>query len=498
MSNDIESTKYIRDLHRKVKERFNLGELKELTIYLGVNFEDIQGETLGEKSLELILFLLRRERIDDFITILQEERSDVEWLSSDELPTPEQQLKDAEKLLPPAKDDLILREYFERLEQYFDLDNPESIEDDEATLQIIHHLTLTYLNQVDLWRRTKLVRALAEKKLLNVVSLAQTDLRGADLSDINMEGANLQRANLASAFLEGANLSGANLTNANLSGAFLQNANLKAAKLDGAMANNTTFDNTNLEDVEAIREARDLSLILKAYINNIDLLKRFFSEYSEPKSEDVQYLIRHAEKLCELDSPNSDIYLWKAQLNQRLGNTTVTLEDLNKALSLDTDIDSVYLQYLFKHVAQNSNLRVSFTFVNNVIDKCSDTGKWQLWQGLLLRAKGEKGKAEDAIKNALPVIKLSADLKNLGFYYFVMKDKEKALKKYSSFKDESWYLGDIVSGGFLVDKTKKSIIVDFDTYLSFFSDDVEVQNLSNFLIQELNKPSSRPAPSNIG
>jgi uncharacterized protein YjbI with pentapeptide repeats len=54
----------------------------------------------------------------------------------------------------------------------------------------------------------------------------RADLRGANLTDVNLSGADLRRADLSGANLSGTDLRGANLSGANLSGADLRRANL--------------------------------------------------------------------------------------------------------------------------------------------------------------------------------------------------------------------------------------------------------------------------------
>lgn len=67
----------------------------------------------------------------------------------------------------------------------------------------------------------------------------QVDLRGANLSDRN-----LQRANLS-----GALLTNANVSSSNLFGAFLENAVLKGADLRNGNESNADFTNANLQGV---------------------------------------------------------------------------------------------------------------------------------------------------------------------------------------------------------------------------------------------------------
>ncbi len=78
-----------------------------------------------------------------------------------------------------------------------------------------------------------------------------SDLRKADLIDINLSGANLTEANLSKAslmkaHLNRANLVGANLTEVNLSGAILIEANLNSVDLTKAILHFTDLSNANL------------------------------------------------------------------------------------------------------------------------------------------------------------------------------------------------------------------------------------------------------------
>ena len=86
--------------------------------------------------------------------------------------------------------------------------------------------------------------------------LAQTNLIGANLANIDLGGANLIGANLTGADLKGANLigtsfsyidlTGANLTGANLSNIFLTNTSLRKANLTGANLTNANLIKANL------------------------------------------------------------------------------------------------------------------------------------------------------------------------------------------------------------------------------------------------------------
>lgn len=82
-------------------------------------------------------------------------------------------------------------------------------------------------------------------------NLENADLRGADLSGINLnyailKEADLQGANLKGSFLIGADLNKANLRGANLSYANLSGANLESANLNYGKLNNAILKEANL------------------------------------------------------------------------------------------------------------------------------------------------------------------------------------------------------------------------------------------------------------
>ena len=80
-----------------------------------------------------------------------------------------------------------------------------------------------------------------------MANLKRADLRGAHLSEANLERANLREANLAGAHLSEANLKRANLREANLAGAHLSGANLEGANLSGANLERANLRGAHLE-----------------------------------------------------------------------------------------------------------------------------------------------------------------------------------------------------------------------------------------------------------
>lgn len=91
-------------------------------------------------------------------------------------------------------------------------------------------------------------RPLSRKQVVEVLrrreSLAEADLRGADLSGVSFDGANLVNAKFADA-----NLAKATFRNANMVGASFFGANLKDAVLDGADLEEADFDYAFLDGV---------------------------------------------------------------------------------------------------------------------------------------------------------------------------------------------------------------------------------------------------------
>jgi uncharacterized protein YjbI with pentapeptide repeats len=81
---------------------------------------------------------------------------------------------------------------------------------------------------------------------LSGADLSEADLSGSDLSNVNLTGATLEHATLSNARLSGAVLAGANLKRAKLVSADLSKANLTDAKLDYAELMKANLSNVNL------------------------------------------------------------------------------------------------------------------------------------------------------------------------------------------------------------------------------------------------------------
>lgn len=367
MDQDLEQTRYWRTLRRKITNHFSLGELKVLCHDVMVDYDELAGEEKIEKASNLIGYLARRGRLADLVVVLKEERPKVDWEES--IPSPDKQVQDAEKLLPTAKDDVILRDYLERLQQYLPAAALGKAKEDSRLQEIIATLTNTYLEQLDLWRRTRLVRHLGEHNLQEVVSLAGINLAGADLSGVNLRGANLFRAILTNAFLAHANLQEADLTSADLSHALLANSNLQRANLFGANLEYSIFYQANLREVNLSEvhlsatdfteaDLRDCTFEYRGYgsydkrvefvklemalVNSPPLLSKKIED--DLKKGDFATALVDAIKLCELDGEEKWYYFLRGIAYKGTNNEVMANRDFQTACGLPEsgDID-VYI-----------------------------------------------------------------------------------------------------------------------------------------------------------
>jgi hypothetical protein len=76
---DIEKTKHLRLLRRKIVEYFDLDELRTLAYDLGLDWGELSGDKKSTKSQSLISYLNRRERLEQLLILLREERPNVNW-----------------------------------------------------------------------------------------------------------------------------------------------------------------------------------------------------------------------------------------------------------------------------------------------------------------------------------------------------------------------------------------------------------------------------------
>lgn len=67
-------------LRQNIIEYFNKDELRSLCFDLGIRYDDLEGDTISRKSLALVEYLNKRQRIPQLIDTLNELRPQVEWV----------------------------------------------------------------------------------------------------------------------------------------------------------------------------------------------------------------------------------------------------------------------------------------------------------------------------------------------------------------------------------------------------------------------------------
>ena len=142
---------------------------------------------------------------------------------------------------------------------------------EEEARELSESLGIKYYEASDQKKALKEAMADVQKETgpldLRGADLSGLNLRGLDLAGANLEGANLEGAEIGYTHLEEANLKNANLQNiegrdANLSGANLEGADLRSANLHGMEFEGANLRNTDLREasLEAtnLREGADL------------------------------------------------------------------------------------------------------------------------------------------------------------------------------------------------------------------------------------------------
>jgi uncharacterized protein YjbI with pentapeptide repeats len=171
------------------------------------------------------------------------------WFQSQEQTRANRDAQEQRRLAAEENKEETLQRYFDRVSQLLIEKDLISLSRQtknaivESASNVIRARTLSVLRSFtqDGERRGSVVLFLIETEMLHKlkVSLANSQLAGAnlteaDLSKVNIRGANLIGADLSDADLIDANLSGADLTGADLSGADLSGADLAGANLTGA------------------------------------------------------------------------------------------------------------------------------------------------------------------------------------------------------------------------------------------------------------------------
>lgn len=251
---ELEHTRYMRDLRRQMVALFSLGELSTLAFDLSVDWDSLEGGEIISKVQSLILYLARRGRLNDLITLLREGRPGANW---PEVPSSGQQKKDENEITPASVREATLQDYLRTMRSLLIHEASEKHRYSERTLAYFRELTDAVMLRLDKPRLGIVIRFLGSKDLASTITAKEMDFTGVNFIGVNLRGIGLNRARLHSARffqanLRNADLSEANCTNADLSLADLTEANLFGAILDHADLSETILDNADLSGAQLI------------------------------------------------------------------------------------------------------------------------------------------------------------------------------------------------------------------------------------------------------
>jgi hypothetical protein len=246
----LERTKYFRELRRCMIEHFDLDELQTLVYDLSVDWEELPGDRKSTKSQALIQHLAQRGQLSDLVTLLKEERPQLDW---PDVPLAEQQVEDEKSLIPDSVRESALQGYLERMsllitESSVPVGWGYRAPKGDVILTGRRLLPAAAVASANAYTESVIPR-LDKPRLLIVVEylsglgLSQLiDLSGFDLTGVELKGANLSGVNFTGACLSSSDLSEADFSNAILHGANLRGANLHKAKLDNADLRGASYD----------------------------------------------------------------------------------------------------------------------------------------------------------------------------------------------------------------------------------------------------------------
>lgn len=76
---DGSDTAYLAQLRKNVTTHFDAGELQNLCFDLGVDYENLPGESKSDKAREMVEFMQRRERLHELVVMLKQRRPQGDW-----------------------------------------------------------------------------------------------------------------------------------------------------------------------------------------------------------------------------------------------------------------------------------------------------------------------------------------------------------------------------------------------------------------------------------
>ena len=100
----------MESLRRNLMQSFSIEELKSLCFDLGIDYDDLEGDSKSDKCRSLLLFIWRQKRVGELIGHLQKQRPNVMW-----------NFVEVQAPLPPAKANFGVDELVKILTERFDL-----------------------------------------------------------------------------------------------------------------------------------------------------------------------------------------------------------------------------------------------------------------------------------------------------------------------------------------------------------------------------------------
>ncbi|MCB9418801.1 MAG: pentapeptide repeat-containing protein [Ardenticatenaceae bacterium] len=233
-------------------------------------------------------------RLDEKAKWHQEKQDEINRkLREDQFRTEQQTKHDLEKELSiDTQRQVNLESYFDRITNLILEWGLLDSSDESAVRTIARAITLATFRGLDGHRKGRLVRFLAEAKLISgpqpKIILSGADMRQINLQKANFNNINLTRANLSNSMLNQINLNKAHLIRCKLTGATISHANLRQAKLDRANLNSSNLVETNLSDASLIKVSFKDADLRKAILTTAKVNGANFTN-ADLRGTDLQY-----------------------------------------------------------------------------------------------------------------------------------------------------------------------------------------------------------------
>jgi len=224
---------YLGNLRQQIDRYYRPEELRLLCLDLGVDYDQIPGDTKLLKVNTLVWQYGRSNRLAELLISLRNQNPDISWPDDPKFEQRNGHRTNGASRAPRS----ILQNYLEELKKrLLDLNLQDSRPGSDARISA-SAMTLDTLHRLDGKRKRELVQFLWESGLIArrepIINMQGADFCRVDLSWINLSKANLSQVNLTGADLGLADLHDSDLSGTNLRGAILR-SNLAGADLVGA------------------------------------------------------------------------------------------------------------------------------------------------------------------------------------------------------------------------------------------------------------------------